>query len=70
MLIKELQRHPVKRNPLHVDFYQVSMTEVIEIAVRIRLVGALQSSLGSDYVLVHNLRPSWSPVCPATFPMR
>lgn len=68
VLIKELQRHPVKRNPLHVDFYQVSMTEVIEIAVPIRLVGALQSSLGSDYVLVHNLEAVMVSCLPSNIP--
>jgi len=55
VLIKELQRHPVKRNPLHVDFYQVSMTEAIEIDVPVKLLGALPSSVGSDYILVHNM---------------
>jgi len=68
VLIKELQRHPVKRNPLHVDFYQVSMTELVEIDVRVKLLGALPASVGSDYVLVHNLETITVSCLPGNIP--
>ena len=39
VLIRELQRHPVKRSLLHVDFVQVSLKEKLEVEVPIVLVG-------------------------------
>ncbi len=39
VLIRELQRHPVKRSLLHVDFVQVSLREKLEVEVPIVLVG-------------------------------
>lgn len=55
VLVRDLQRHAVRRNPLHVDFYRVSMTEEIEIDVPVRAVGTLATGLAGDYVLIHNL---------------
>ncbi len=55
VLVRDLQRHAVRRNPLHVDFYRVSMTEEIEIDVPVRAVGTLAAGLAGDYVLIHNL---------------
>lgn len=55
VLLRELQRHAVRRNPLHVDFYRVSMNEEIEIDVPVRVTGALAAGLAGDYVLIHNL---------------
>ncbi len=68
VLIKELQRHPFKRNPLHVDFYQVSMTEAVEMEVSVRLVGALPNTVGSDYILVHNMEKVTVSCLPADIP--
>lgn len=39
VLVKEVQRHPVKQDVLHVDFYEVSMDREIETTVSITLVG-------------------------------
>ncbi len=39
VLIRELQRHPVKRSLLHVDFVQVSLKEKLEVEVPLVLVG-------------------------------
>ena len=33
VLIKEIQRHPVKDNILHVDFNEISLTEVLKVNV-------------------------------------
>ncbi|MGE0878975.1 MAG: 50S ribosomal protein L25 [Acidimicrobiia bacterium] len=38
-VIKELQRHPVKRNVTHVDFLRVNLNEAIEVEVTLHLVG-------------------------------
>jgi large subunit ribosomal protein L25 len=38
-IVKELQRHPVRRNVIHVDFIQVNLDEVITVSVPLRLVG-------------------------------
>ena len=37
--IREVQRHPVSEAILHVDFYQVPMTEIAQANVPIRLIG-------------------------------
>ena len=38
-IVKDLQRHPVRRNVIHVDFIQVNLDEEITVAVPLRLVG-------------------------------
>jgi large subunit ribosomal protein L25 len=38
-IVKELQRHPVRRTVSHVDFLQVNLNEEITIAVPVRLEG-------------------------------
>jgi large subunit ribosomal protein L25 len=44
-IVKELQRHPVRRNVTHVDFQQVSLTEEITVAVPLRLEGEAKAVL-------------------------
>lgn len=38
-LIKDIQRHPVRRNIDHIDFIQVNLNEVVVVAVPVRLEG-------------------------------
>jgi large subunit ribosomal protein L25 len=38
-LVKDIQRHPVKRNVQHIDFIQVDLNEEVNVAVPVRLVG-------------------------------
>lgn len=38
-IIKDLQRHPVRRNVTHIDFLQVNLDEEITVAVPVRLEG-------------------------------
>ena len=38
-IVKELQRHPVRRNVTHVDFIQVNLDEEITVSVPLRLEG-------------------------------
>lgn len=38
-IVKDLQRHPVRRNVSHIDFIQVNLDEEITVAVPVHLVG-------------------------------
>jgi large subunit ribosomal protein L25 len=46
VMIKELQTHPVSRNLLHVDFYEISMTRKIRVNVPIVTTG---KSVGEEH---------------------
>jgi len=39
VIIKDIQNAPVKGNPIHVDFQQISLTEEINAEVGIRIIG-------------------------------
>jgi large subunit ribosomal protein L25 len=39
VLVREIQTHPRRLGPIHVDFYQVNLQEKIEVEVPIHLVG-------------------------------
>jgi large subunit ribosomal protein L25 len=39
VLVREIQTHPRRLGPIHVDFYQVNLEEKIEVEVPIHLVG-------------------------------
>ena len=47
-IVKELQRHPIKRNVLHVDFLRVSRDVAIEVEVPIVLHGEADEVLRND----------------------
>jgi large subunit ribosomal protein L25 len=38
-LVKDIQRHPVKRNVQHIDFIQIDLNEEVTVNVPVRLVG-------------------------------
>jgi large subunit ribosomal protein L25 len=38
-IVKDIQRHPVRRNVSHVDFIQINLTEEITVSVPLRLEG-------------------------------
>jgi large subunit ribosomal protein L25 len=42
-IVKELQRHPVRRTVSHIDFQQISMTEEIVVSVPVHLTGTAKS---------------------------
>ena len=42
-IVKELQRHPVRRTISHIDFQQISMTEEIVVSVPIKLTGTAKA---------------------------
>ena len=52
-LVREVQREPIKGTVLHVDFYGVSMTEVIKVEVPIRYDGVSPAVTRNEGVLIH-----------------
>jgi large subunit ribosomal protein L25 len=52
-LVREVQREPIKGAVLHVDFFGVSMTEVIKVDVPIRYEGASPAVVRNEGVLIH-----------------
>ncbi|MCU0502321.1 MAG: 50S ribosomal protein L25 [Anaerolineae bacterium] len=69
VLPREVQRHPVKHNVLHVDFQAVSMTEKLRLHVPIIPVGdAPAMKLNGDLVLVRNLDAVEIECLPADIP--
>ncbi|MEO5725336.1 MAG: 50S ribosomal protein L25 [Ilumatobacteraceae bacterium] len=44
-VVKEMQRHPIRRTVSHIDFLQVNMNEQIIVAVPLRLVGEAKAVL-------------------------
>ncbi len=55
VLAREIQRHPVKHNVLHVDFLAVSMTEKVRMDVSVVTAGHGPALEAPDAVLVRNL---------------
>jgi large subunit ribosomal protein L25 len=55
VLVKELQRHPVTGRPLHVDFFQLDLTQKITVSVPIHFTGKAR---GVEFggILDHPLR--------------
>jgi large subunit ribosomal protein L25 len=55
VLVKALQRDPVRGRYLHADFYQVDLTQKVTVSVPIHLVG---KAIGTDFggILDHPLR--------------
>ena len=52
-LIKEVQRHPVRRSLLHVDFYKVQMDVKIQTDVPVRMVGESEAVKGGAVIIHH-----------------
>lgn len=46
-VIKELQRHPLKRTVSHIDFLTVNMNETITVQVKVHLVGEAKAVLSN-----------------------
>ncbi len=54
VLIKEIQRHPLRRTILHVDFYRVQMDVKIQTDVPLRLEGESEA-IKAGAVLIHHM---------------
>jgi large subunit ribosomal protein L25 len=50
-IVKDLQRHPIRRNVLHVDFLRVSADVAIEVEVPITLVGEAKEVINNDGIV-------------------
>ncbi|MFM8311202.1 MAG: 50S ribosomal protein L25 [Ilumatobacteraceae bacterium] len=46
-VVKDLQRHPIKRTVSHIDFLQVNMNEAITVNVPVHLVGEAKAVIGA-----------------------
>ena len=55
VLIKKIQRDPLSRRLLHVDFHQVSLTDKVKIAVPLVFEGEARASRRSELVVLENL---------------
>lgn len=67
VLVREVQRHPIRRNLLHVDFYRVVMTEKLRVEVPIRLVGEAPV-VAAGATLIQNLDAIEVECLPADIP--
>ena len=59
VLVREIQTHPRRLGPIHVDFYQVNLQEKIEVEVPVRLVGEsapVKSGDGDVLQPMHSIR--------------
>lgn len=68
VMVRDVQRHPISRQILHVDLYRVLMTEPMEVEVPIRFVGlapAVDLNLGT---LVHGVNEVRVLGLPGTLP--
>lgn len=46
-VVKEVQRHPVRRTVSHIDFLQISMTELLTVSVPLRLEGEAKAVIAA-----------------------
>jgi large subunit ribosomal protein L25 len=67
VLIRDVQRHPVRHSPLHADFYAVSMTEKQRVHVPV-VATRHPSGLGADLVMVQSLDQVEIEALPADIP--
>ncbi|HEY64925.1 MAG TPA: 50S ribosomal protein L25 [Caldilineae bacterium] len=67
VLVREVQRHPIRRSLLHVDFYRVTMTEKLQAEVPIHLVGE-SPAVAQGAILVQNLNTVEVECLPADIP--
>ena len=68
VLLREFQRDPTKGELLHVDFYQVKMTEEIRLEVPVVLVGEAPALKSKDNMLEHELDTLTIECFPANIP--
>lgn len=54
-IIKDLQRHPVRRNVLHVDFLRIDPTQDVTVDVPVIMVGEAREVVAADGMVDQNL---------------
>jgi large subunit ribosomal protein L25 len=69
-LIREVQRHPIRKNVTHVDFYEIHAGERIRLEVPVQLVGSPDGVRNAGGVLEQFLREIEIEVLPGDIPDR
>jgi large subunit ribosomal protein L25 len=67
-LIREVQRHPVKRNILHIDFQQLVAGEKVSVNVRIRFQGTADGVRNSGGILAETMHELYVRCDPSQIP--
>lgn len=67
VLVREIQRHPVRHNLLHADFYAVSMTEIQQVSVPLVAVGTPSTS-SSEVIMMQTMDSVEIEALPADIP--
>lgn len=67
VLIREVQRHPIRRNPIHVDFYSVNMQQKQQVRVPVVSVGHLPGTV-AGMVLIQAVADVEIEALPADIP--
>lgn len=68
VLVKNVQRNSITGKLLHVDFYQVSMTDKLKVVVPIVFDGVAPASSRNDFVVLENLNSVEVECLPADIP--
>lgn len=68
VLVKNVQRNSITGRLLHVDFYQISMTEKLKVVVPIIFDGVAPASSRNDFVVLENLTSVEVECLPADIP--
>jgi len=55
VLIREVQKHPISEEVLHIDFYQVPMNEEIEVTVPLEFEGVAPAEKEKGGIIVKNI---------------
>ncbi|MCL6451548.1 MAG: 50S ribosomal protein L25 [Acetobacteraceae bacterium] len=69
VMLKELQRHPIRGSLVHCDFYQVSLTERVHVPVPVVLVGEEEAKKAGGMVQ-HQMREVMVECLPTDIPER
>lgn len=70
VILKELQRDPVKGGPLHVDFQEISMERKIRVEVPVTLTGEATGVKNKGGILEYALRQLFVECLPLSIPER
>ena len=68
VMVREIQTAPLRRELLHVDFYQVQMTEMVKVDVPIVLVGEAPATRSKENTLIQALNSLTVQCLPAKMP--
>ena len=68
VLVKDLQRHPVRGDLLHADLYEVDLEQTVEVSVPVHLVGTARGVAVSGGIVEHTLREIEVACLPGSIP--